>query len=226
MTQPLLQLENLNVAFDTDRGQIRPVRDVSLSIFPGQTVAVVGESGCGKSVTAMSILRLIPQPPGKVLGGSIRLEGRDLLALPEREMRRVRGEEIALALGSKSRRHGVRGEGVARCGELVGRTDDALAVEDRRHLIASHRLALDGERRHDGPHRDGPPQSRRGGRALESVEPAQLALDAPDRRQDGARDVEPGTGRGHAPIVSSDAIRRGPAGRPQDSALRPARAGS
>ncbi|MGB7160150.1 MAG: ABC transporter ATP-binding protein [Tepidisphaeraceae bacterium] len=96
MPDPLLEIKDLNVAFDTERGQIRPVRDVSLTIFPGQTVAVVGESGCGKSVTAMSILRLIPQPPGKVLGGSIRLEGRDLLTLPERDMRRVRGKDIAM----------------------------------------------------------------------------------------------------------------------------------
>jgi oligopeptide transport system ATP-binding protein len=96
MPDPLLEIKDLNVAFDTDRGQIRPVRDVSLAIHPGQTVAVVGESGCGKSVTAMSILRLIPQPPGKVLGGQIMLEGRDLLKLPEREMRRVRGKDIAM----------------------------------------------------------------------------------------------------------------------------------
>src|SRR5438105_1927855 len=96
MAQPLLELKGLNVAFDTDRGQIRPVRDVALSIFPGQTVALVGESGCGKSVTALSILRLIPQPPGKVLGGKVLLEGRDLLTLQEREMRRVRGKDIAM----------------------------------------------------------------------------------------------------------------------------------
>ena len=72
------------------------MRDVSLSIFPGQTVALVGESGCGKSVTALSILRLIPQPPGKVLGGQILFEGRDLLQLSEREMRSVRGKDIAM----------------------------------------------------------------------------------------------------------------------------------
>src|SRR5437764_8163944 len=95
-SQPLLQLHDLNVAFNTERGQIRPVRDVSYAIYPGQTLAVVGESGCGKSVTAMSILRLIPSPPGKVLGGRILFEGRDLLALSEREMRHVRGKEIAM----------------------------------------------------------------------------------------------------------------------------------
>src|SRR5687767_1420593 len=94
--QPLLELRDLNIAFDTDRGQIRPVRDVSFSIFPGQTVALVGESGCGKSVTAMSILRLIPSPPGKVLAGRVTFDGRDLLRLSEREMRSVRGGQIAM----------------------------------------------------------------------------------------------------------------------------------
>src|SRR2546429_614723 len=94
--QPLLQIRDLNVGFDTSRGLVRPVRDVSLTIHPGQPVALVGESGCGKSVTSLSILRLIPSPPGKVLGGKILLEGRDLLTLSEREMRTVRGKDIAM----------------------------------------------------------------------------------------------------------------------------------
>jgi len=96
MPKPLLEIKDLNIAFDTNRGLIQPVRDSSLSIFPGQTVAVVGESGCGKSVTALSILRLIPQPPGKVLGGQVLLEGTDLLRLSEPEMRKVRGGQIAM----------------------------------------------------------------------------------------------------------------------------------
>src|SRR5213596_2221197 len=96
MPQPLLELRDLNIAFNTDRGQVRPVRDVSYSIYPGQTLAVVGESGCGKSVTAMSILRLIPSPPGKVLAGQVMFQGRDLLTLSEREMRSVRGGQIAM----------------------------------------------------------------------------------------------------------------------------------
>jgi peptide/nickel transport system ATP-binding protein len=94
--QPLLELRDLNVAFNTERGQIRPVRDVSYSIYPGQTLAVVGESGCGKSVTALSILRLIPSPPGKVLSGEVHFAGRNLLDLSEREMRGVRGRDIAM----------------------------------------------------------------------------------------------------------------------------------
>ncbi|HEX5243298.1 MAG TPA: ABC transporter ATP-binding protein, partial [Tepidisphaeraceae bacterium] len=96
MPQPLLELKDLSVGFDTERGQIRPVAEVSFSIYPGQTVALVGESGCGKSVTALSILRLIPQPPGRILGGQVLLEGQDLLKLSEREMREVRGKDIAM----------------------------------------------------------------------------------------------------------------------------------
>src|SRR4051812_39386354 len=96
MTQPLLDVKDLRIAFKTERGQVRPVQGVSFSIYPGQTVALVGESGCGKSVTSLSVLRLIPSPPGKVLGGEILLEGRDLLKLSEPEMRKVRGKDVAM----------------------------------------------------------------------------------------------------------------------------------
>ncbi len=94
--QPLLEIDNLSVAFETARGQVTAVNESSVSVFPGQTVALVGESGCGKSVTAMSILRLLPTPPAKYLGGQIRLEGRDLLSRTEAQMRQVRGRDIAM----------------------------------------------------------------------------------------------------------------------------------
>jgi oligopeptide/dipeptide ABC transporter ATP-binding protein len=96
MPEPLLQVRDLNVAFETSRGDVRPVRDANLTIFPGQTLAVVGESGCGKSVTAMSILQLLPQPPAKYLSGSITFQGRNLLGIGEREMRAIRGKDIAM----------------------------------------------------------------------------------------------------------------------------------
>src|SRR5688572_29871149 len=96
MTEPLLEIRDLSVAFETSRGEVRPVREVSMSVFPGQTLAIVGESGCGKSVTAMSILKLLPQPPAKYLGGQILYHGRDLLKLRESDMRRVRGKDIAM----------------------------------------------------------------------------------------------------------------------------------
>ncbi|MGA7327910.1 MAG: ABC transporter ATP-binding protein [Rhodomicrobium sp.] len=91
----LLEIENLQTHFRTPDGVNRAVDGVSFAIEAGQTLAVVGESGCGKSVTAMSILRLIPEPPGKI-AGSVRLKGRELLSLPEKEMRKIRGGDIAM----------------------------------------------------------------------------------------------------------------------------------
>src|SRR5215469_7407133 len=96
-TEPvaLLEVENLQTHFRTPDGVNRAVDGVSFKIEAGQTLAVVGESGCGKSVTAMSILRLIPEPPARI-AGSIRFKGRELLSLPEEEMRKVRGGDIAM----------------------------------------------------------------------------------------------------------------------------------
>jgi oligopeptide/dipeptide ABC transporter ATP-binding protein len=96
MTAPLLELDNLHTYFYTDAGLARSVDGVSFQVGAGETVGVVGESGCGKSVTALSILRLI-RPPGRIEpGSSIRFEGRDLLTLGEREMQQVRGNRIAM----------------------------------------------------------------------------------------------------------------------------------
>ncbi len=91
----LLEIENLQTHFRTPGGIVRAVDGVSFQVEAGETLAVVGESGCGKSVTAMSVLRLIPEPPGKI-AGSIRFQGRDLLKLSEREMRGIRGNEISM----------------------------------------------------------------------------------------------------------------------------------
>ena len=96
MTAPLLELDHLRTSFYTDTGIARAVDGVSFSVGAGETVGVVGESGCGKSVMALSILRLI-RPPGRIEPGSaIRFEGHDLLALKEREMQQVRGNRIAM----------------------------------------------------------------------------------------------------------------------------------
>jgi len=96
MTTPLLELENLRTYFYTDNGVARAVDGVSFDVGVGETVGVVGESGCGKSVTALSILRLV-RPPGRIEPGSaMRFEGRDLLTLDERSMQQVRGNRIAM----------------------------------------------------------------------------------------------------------------------------------
>ena len=96
MTEPLLQVANLKTHFHTDDGVVRAVDGVSFDVRPGETLAIVGESGSGKSVTSLSILRLIPEPPGKIVGGEIRFRGRDLLKLPIAEMRAIRGKEISM----------------------------------------------------------------------------------------------------------------------------------
>jgi oligopeptide/dipeptide ABC transporter ATP-binding protein len=93
---PLLDVDNLQVGFDTEAGLLRAVDGVSFTIDAGRTLGIVGESGCGKSVTASSILRLIPSPPGRILGGAIRFDGTDILQLPRGELTRIRGQEIAM----------------------------------------------------------------------------------------------------------------------------------
>jgi peptide/nickel transport system ATP-binding protein len=91
----LLEIEDLQTHFRTPDGVNRSVDGVTFSITAGQTLAVVGESGCGKTVTAMSILRLIPEPPGKI-AGSVRFEGRELLTLSDKDMRGIRGNDISM----------------------------------------------------------------------------------------------------------------------------------
>jgi peptide/nickel transport system ATP-binding protein/oligopeptide transport system ATP-binding protein len=93
---PLLEIKNLRTYFSVRGHTAKAVDDVSLSILPGQTLGLVGESGCGKSVTAHSIMRLVPTPPGRIAGGEILFEGRDLVTLSEAQMRRIRGNRISM----------------------------------------------------------------------------------------------------------------------------------
>ncbi|RTM13336.1 MAG: ABC transporter ATP-binding protein [Bradyrhizobiaceae bacterium] len=92
----VLDVKNLKTVFFTNSGLFKAVDDLSFSVRRGETLAIVGESGCGKSVTALSLMRLVPDPPGRIVGGSIALEGTDLLALDEAEMRAVRGNRISM----------------------------------------------------------------------------------------------------------------------------------
>jgi oligopeptide/dipeptide ABC transporter ATP-binding protein len=92
---PLLDVADLRVEFPTPKGSVRGADGVSFRVWPGEIVALVGESGCGKSVTTLALLRLV-RPPGQVTAGRILFEGRDLLALPEREMRKLRGGAMAM----------------------------------------------------------------------------------------------------------------------------------
>ncbi|MBJ6799107.1 ABC transporter ATP-binding protein [Geomonas propionica] len=92
---PLLEIAGLRTEFRLKSGVLKAVRGVDLTVEPGETVALVGESGCGKSITAASVLRLVP-PPGRIVAGAIRFKGEDLLALSEERMREIRGNRIAM----------------------------------------------------------------------------------------------------------------------------------
>ena len=93
---PLLEVDELRTYFDTLAGTVRSVDGVSYTVHAGRTLGVVGESGCGKSVTALSIMRLIPRPPGRFAGGAVRYRGTDLLKLSEARMREIRGNRISM----------------------------------------------------------------------------------------------------------------------------------
>jgi peptide/nickel transport system ATP-binding protein len=92
----VLEVKGLQTVFFTNSGLFKAVDDVSFSVRRGETLAIVGESGCGKSVTALSVMRLVPDPPGRIVGGSITLEGVDLLGLDEERMRQIRGNRISM----------------------------------------------------------------------------------------------------------------------------------
>ncbi len=92
----MLEVKGLQTVFFTNSGLFRAVDDVSFTVGRGETLAIVGESGCGKSVTALSIMRLVPDPPGRIVGGSVVLEGTELLDLDESEMRKIRGNRISM----------------------------------------------------------------------------------------------------------------------------------
>ena len=93
---PLLEVRNLKTYLSTSQGLIKAVDGVSYDVGVGETVALVGESGCGKTMSALSIMRLVPKPQGSIVDGEIRFQGRDLLTLDDEEMRRIRGQEIAM----------------------------------------------------------------------------------------------------------------------------------
>ncbi|HEX6079314.1 MAG TPA: ABC transporter ATP-binding protein [Methylomirabilota bacterium] len=96
MADRLLDVKNLKTYFFTDEGVVRAVDGVDLYIDKGETLGVVGESGCGKSVTALSIMKLIPQPPGRIVEGEINYNGTNLVTLPPNRMRKIRGKEISM----------------------------------------------------------------------------------------------------------------------------------
>src|SRR5512139_1094136 len=98
----ILRITDLKTYFYTTEGVVKAADGVNLTIPKGESVGLVGESGCGKTVTAYSILQLIPNPPGKIVSGQIHFKGRDLLQLSEKEMRGIRGKEISMVFQEPS----------------------------------------------------------------------------------------------------------------------------
>ena len=94
--EPLLSIRSLTTEFDTPDGVVHAVNGVSYDVYPGETLGIVGESGSGKSVTVLSVLGLIPSPPGRIAGGEVWFQGTDLLSLSNAELRRIRGRDIGM----------------------------------------------------------------------------------------------------------------------------------
>jgi peptide/nickel transport system ATP-binding protein len=132
MSEPLLDIRGLQTHFSTDNGMVRAVDGVDIAIGRGETVGVVGESGCGKTVTAMSVLKLIAMPPGKIVGGQILWQGRDLIPLQNDELDEIRTKEIAMVFQEPMTSL-----------NPVYTIGDQIAEAVRRHEKLSRRGALD-----------------------------------------------------------------------------------
>jgi len=179
----LLSIENVSTHFFTEAGTARAVQDVSFSIKRGKTFALVGESGCGKSVTALSIMRLVPAPQGKIVGGDIIFEGRNLLKLREKEMRRVRGNKIAMIfqepMTSLNPVYTV-GEQIVETIKLHQRKSTGEAWRDAKEMLRKVGIADPGRRVYEYPHQMSGGMRQRVMIAMAvSCEPALLIADEP-----------------------------------------------
>jgi peptide/nickel transport system ATP-binding protein len=151
----LLEIRDLRVHFATDEGELRAVDGVDLGVDRGETLGVVGESGCGKSVTALSVLKLVPMPPGRFAGGSILWQGRDLLPLGSRELRAIRAREIAIVfqepMTSLNPVYSV-GEQIAEVIRLHERLGRRAALEKAIETLRLVHIAHPQRRARDYPH--------------------------------------------------------------------------
>ncbi|MEI8039289.1 MAG: ABC transporter ATP-binding protein [Verrucomicrobiota bacterium] len=151
----ILEVDKLITSFETDRGLIRAVDQVSFAVPEGKTLGIVGESGCGKSVTAMSIVRLLPQPSGKILGGRVMFKGRDLVHASDAEIRRIRGGEIGvifqepMAALNPVHRIGRQVAEVFRLHKKISQRDAWDAATEMLHLV---RIPAPEKRMLDYPH--------------------------------------------------------------------------
>ncbi len=152
---PLLEVKNLQTQFFTDTGVTKAVDGISFDLEEGETMGLVGESGCGKTVSALSILRLIPNPPGKIVGGEIFFEGRDILKVSENEIRDIRGNQIAMIFQEPMTSLNpvlTIGRQIAEPLEVHQGFKLKQAIEKSKELLAKVQIAASGQRVHDYPH--------------------------------------------------------------------------
>ena len=151
----LLEIADLRTHFFSEDGTTRAVDGLSFSIAPGETLGIVGESGCGKSVTALSIMRLLPRKSGRTVGGSVRFDGRDLLALDESEMRQIRGNRLAMIfqepMTSLNPLHTI-GEQIAEAVRIHQRLPNAAALERAEEMLRLVHIPDAKRRLADYPH--------------------------------------------------------------------------
>ena len=152
---PLLEIKGLKTHFKTDDGWLHAVDGVDLTIDRGETVCVVGESGCGKTVTAMTVLKLLPMPPGKIVGGEVLWQGRDLVSASNDEMRRIRAKEIAIIfqepMTSLNPVYTI-GEQIAESLRLHEGLSRKAAMERAVEMLALVRIPTPQQRVHEYPH--------------------------------------------------------------------------
>ncbi len=152
---PLLEIKDLKVHFKTDDGWLHAVDGVDISIDRGETVSVVGESGCGKTVTAMTVLKLVPMPPGRIAGGQVLWQGKDLVTASAEEMRRIRAKEIAIVfqepMTSLNPVYSV-GEQIAESLRLHEGLGRKAALDRAVEMLELVRIPTPQRRVHDYPH--------------------------------------------------------------------------
>jgi oligopeptide/dipeptide ABC transporter ATP-binding protein len=155
VAEPLLSVRNLKTYFYTDEGVVRAVDGLSYDLHKGETLGIVGESGCGKSVHALSVMRLIPTPPGKIVEGEILFEGKNLLKLPDEEMRHIRGNRIAMIFQEPMTSLNpvlTIGEQIAEAVILHQKVDKKAAWERAIEMLERVKIPLARERVKDYPH--------------------------------------------------------------------------
>lgn len=155
MSENILEVTDLITAFDTEAGLVRAVDHVSFSVPKGKTLGIVGESGCGKSVTAMSVVQLLPQPAGRVLQGTVNFKGRDLTGVSSKEMRKIRGGEIGVIfqepMTALNPVHRI-GRQLSECLLLHKKVSKKEAWEESIELLKMVRIPAPEQRMGDYPH--------------------------------------------------------------------------